>query len=129
MELEKETKQVLLVEDDETIRELFATALTNEGIDVITAKDGAEGVQAALAHKPAVILFDINMPVMNGHEAAEKIRLDSWGKSVPIVFLTNQSDATNVAHAHMINPDDYIVKANIPLKEVINKVRMAMHSS
>jgi CheY-like chemotaxis protein len=67
------------------------------------------------------------MPVMDGHKAAEKIRLDSWGKNVPIIFLTNHSDVANVAHAHMLKPDDYIVKANIPVKEVINKVRLAMH--
>lgn len=128
MEPEKETKTVLIVEDDKSIRELYAIALTNEGIDVITAEDGAEGVAIALEKKPSVIMFDINMPVMNGHDAAEKIRLDSWGKNVPIIFLTNHSDAANVAHAHMLNPDDYIVKANIPVKEVINKVRIAMHS-
>ena len=127
MESEIETKTVLLVEDDEPIRELYATALTNEGLSVITAEDGAEGVALALEKKPSVILFDIEMPVMDGHKAAEKIRLDSWGKDVPIIFLTNHSDVANVAHAHMLSLDDYIVKANIPVKEVINKVRMAMH--
>ncbi len=128
MEPKKETKKVLLVEDDKTIRELYAVALINEGMDVLMAEDGHQGVNMALEHKPAVILFDIDMPVMDGHKAAEKIRLDSWGKTVPIIFLTNHSDAANVAHAHMLNPEDYIVKANIPVKEVINKVRMAMHS-
>jgi DNA-binding response OmpR family regulator len=127
MESEPAKKTVLIVEDDKPIRELFATALTKEGIDVITAEDGAAGVALALKQRPAVILFDINMPVMDGHKAAEKIRLDSWGKNVPIIFLTNHSDVANVAHAHMLKPDDYIVKANIPVKEVINKVRLAMH--
>jgi DNA-binding response OmpR family regulator len=125
----KEPKKILLVEDDQTIRELYATALINEGLDVIMAADGAEGVRIALEKKPSVILFDIEMPVMDGHQAAEKIRLDSWGKKVPIIFLTNLSDAANVAHAHMLQPDDYIVKANVPVKEVINKVRMAMHKA
>jgi CheY-like chemotaxis protein len=127
MEPQKESKKVLLVEDDKPIRELYAIALTNEGIEVLMAEDGAEGVAMAFEHKPAVILFDINMPVMDGHKAAEQIRLDAWGKTVPIIFLTNHSDAANVAHAHMLHPEDYIVKANIPVKEVINKVRLAMH--
>jgi CheY-like chemotaxis protein len=127
MEQEPEKKSVLIVEDDKSIRELYALALMNEKIEVLTAEDGAEGVAMALKHKPAAILFDINMPVMDGHKAAEKIRQDSWGKEVPIIFLTNHSDAANVAHAHMLNPEDYIVKANIPVKEVINKVRTAMY--
>jgi DNA-binding response OmpR family regulator len=122
-----EKKAVLLVEDDKSIRELYAFALTHEGIEVLLADDGAQGLQMALAERPSVILLDINLPVMDGHKVAEKIRFDRWGKTVPIIFLTNQSDAANVAHAHMLNPDDYVVKANIPVKEVINKVRIAMH--
>lgn len=127
MEPEPKPKKVLLVEDDQTIRELYATALIKAGIEIIMAEDGAQGVDMALKHKPDAILFDIEMPVLNGHKAAERIRLDSWGEDVPIIFLTNLSDAANVAHAHMLHPDDYIVKANTPVKEVVNKVRIAMH--
>ena len=127
-ETKVKTKTILLVEDDQTIREFYATALIKEGLEVILATDGKEGVEKALQHKPAVILLDIDMPIMDGHEAAEQIRFDKkWGKEVPIIFLTNHSDATNVAHAHMLHPDDYIVKANTPTKELINKVRTAMH--
>lgn len=128
MEPQTETKKILLVEDDRMIRELYATAFINEGLEVIMAEDGQQGLHLALEHKPAVILFDIDMPILNGHQAAEKLRQDEWGKNVPIIFLTNHSDAANVAHAHMLKPDDYIVKANISIKEIVNKVRMAMHS-
>ena len=120
-------KFVLIVEDDTSIRELYAMALIKAGIDVKMAEDGKQGVDIALAEHPAAILLDIDMPIMNGHQAAEKIRQDDWGKNVPIIFLTNHSDAANVAHAHMLKPDDYIVKANVPIKELVNKVRMAMH--
>lgn len=126
--MEPITKHVLLIEDDKNIRELYAMALINAGIEVKMAEDGAQGVAMALEHHPAVIMLDIDMPIMNGHEAAQKIRFDDWGKSVPIIFLTNHSDAANVAHAHMLKPDDYIVKANEPLQEIVNKVRLAMHS-
>ena len=126
--MEPLTKKVLLVEDDQTIRELYATAFINAGLEVSMAEDGAQGVAMALELKPAVILLDIDMPVMNGHEGAEKIRHDAWGKTVPIIFLTNHSDAANVAHAHMLKPDDYIVKANTSIKDIINQVRLAMHS-
>ncbi len=121
-------KFVLVVEDDTNIRELYAMALIKAGINVKMAEDGQQGVDIALAEHPAAILLDIDMPIMNGHQAAEKIRQDDWGKNVPIIFLTNHSDAANVAHAHMLKPDDYIVKANVPIKELVNKVRMAMHS-
>ncbi len=121
-------KFVLIVEDDTNIRELYVMALIKAGIEVKMAEDGQQGVDIALTEHPAAILLDIDMPIMNGHQAAEKIRQDDWGKNVPIIFLTNHSDAANVAHAHMLKPDDYIVKANVPIKELVNKVRMSMHS-
>ena len=127
MEETQDTKFVLIVEDDTNIRELYATALIAAGLEVKMAENGQQAVDVALASRPAVILLDIDMPVMNGHDAAAKIRMDEWGKNVPIIFLTNHSDAANVAHAHMLKPDDYIVKANEPIKELVNKVRLAMH--
>lgn len=128
MENDTNKKFVLIVEDDTNIRELYAMALIKAGIEVKMAEDGQQGVDIALAEHPVAILLDIDMPIMNGHQAAEKIRQDDWGKNVPIIFLTNHSDAANVAHAHMLKPDDYIVKANVPIKELVNKVRMSMHS-
>jgi DNA-binding response OmpR family regulator len=126
--MDTETKHILIVEDDKNIRELYAMALVNAGMEVKMAENGQQGVTMALEHHPAVILLDIDMPLMNGHEAAEQIRFDAWGKTVPIIFLTNHSDAMNVAHAHMLKPDDYIIKANEPLKDIVNKVRLAMHT-
>lgn len=127
METQEQKKSVLLIEDDQNIRELYATALLKAGIEIAMAENGAQGLEVALQKKPSVIMVDIDMPVMNGHEFAQKLRLDPWGKDAKIIFLTNHSDATNVAHAVMQKPEEYIVKANEPIKDVINKVRMAMH--
>ncbi|HMO78266.1 MAG TPA: response regulator [Candidatus Paceibacterota bacterium] len=122
-----EQKQVLLVEDEKNIRELYAMALINAGIDILMAEDGEQGVALALKHHPSLILMDISMPVLDGHEAVKKIRADSWGKNAKIIFLTNHSEATNVAHAISQHPEDYIVKVNTPVKEIINRVREAMY--
>ena len=127
MESETNKKSVLIVEDDQSIRELYAVALIQAGLEVHMAENGEQGLKMALDKHPSVILLDIDMPIMDGHKTAEKLRLDEWGKTARIIFLTNHSDASNVAHATMLKPDDYIVKANIPIKDVINKVRLAMH--
>lgn len=124
--MEEESKKVLLVDDDDFIREMYTTALESAGIEVITAKNGKDGADLAIKHHPSVILLDIEMPIMNGHEAAEKIRLDGWGKTARILFLTNHSDPTNVVTAVSQKPEDFIVKANISVKEVVNQVRIAM---
>lgn len=119
---------VLIVEDDEVILELYATAFTQAGIKVLKAKNGQEGVDLALKHHPDAILMDIVMPVMPGHKAVEKIRLDPWGKDAKVIFLTNMSDAENVYLAVEQGSEEYIIKANTPVKEVVNQTRMAMRA-
>jgi len=119
---------VLIVEDDDNLRKLYSDAISGVGINVLTAKNGKEGVEMALEHHPSVILMDIMMPVMDGHEAMKKIRLDKWGKNAKVIFLTNFSDAENVVHAVEEGTEEYIVKANTSIKEIINEVRIAMNT-
>jgi len=119
---------VLIVEDDENIRDIYSEAFKIAGITVLTATNGSEGVVAALEHHPDAILMDIMMPVMGGHEAMSKIRRDSWGKHAKVVYLTNMDDAENITHAVEQGSDEYIIKANMTPKEVVNQVRMAMRA-
>lgn len=128
MEPDNDRKQILLIDDDQFIREMYATALTNAGLHTIMAENGQQGIELALKHKPALILLDIEMPDIDGHHVAEKIRQDRWGKDAKIIYLTNRSEPKDVVHAITLKPEDYIVKANIPIKEVINRVRLAMHT-
>jgi CheY-like chemotaxis protein len=72
--------------------------------------------------------MDIMMPVMGGHEAMHIIRKDAWGKNAKVVYLTNMSDAENIVHAVEQGSDEYIIKANLTPREVVNHVRMAMRA-
>lgn len=120
---------ILIIEDDKNIRELYKTALEAAGLSVLTAENGEVGLKLALEKHPAVTLLDIMMPGMDGHEVAQKIRLDAWGRHAKIIFLTNFSDAENVVHAVKEGSEKYIVKANTEIKEVVNTVRTAMHTA
>jgi DNA-binding response OmpR family regulator len=122
------TVTVLIVDDDESLRELYADAFELAGINVMKADNGATGVTLALKHHPDAILMDIMMPVMNGHEAVAKIREDDGGKKAIIIFLTNMTDAENVVHAVEKGSSEYIIKSNVPPKEVVNQTRMAMRA-
>jgi len=116
-------QSVLIVEDDSAIRELYQTALTEAGLEVQVAQTGAAGVETALSFHPNVILMDIMLPDMNGHKAVEKIRLDNWGRTAKIIFLTNRSDAEDVVQAVALGSDEYIIKAHTTPKELVNQVR------
>jgi len=122
-----DTIKVLTVDDNDDLRESIITALTHAGFTTLAARDGREGVALALEHHPDVILMDILMPDMNGHEAAEKIRQDKWGRDAKIIFLTSLSDAENVVKAVEKGSEDYLVKAHLSLEELVKKVRLVYH--
>jgi CheY-like chemotaxis protein len=125
MELEQ---TVLVIEDDKNIRDMYTDAFTGVGLTVYSAENGEEGIALALKHHPRVILVDIMIPGMNGHQVVNEIRKDSWGKNAHIIYLTNMSDAENVIQAVAQKPEEYIIKSNASIKEVINIVRTAMYA-
>ncbi len=120
--------KILTVEDDNDLREAITTALQGAGFSVLTAADGREGVRLALAEHPDVILMDIMLHELNGHEAVAKIRQDVWGQNAKIIFLTSQTEAENVVYAVQSGSDAYIVKPHATLAEIVQKVREVLHS-
>ena len=119
---------ILIVEDDEAIRELYHDALEAAELTTVLASTAAEGVALALERHPKVILMDISLPDQTGHEAVAAIRADDWGKTAKILFLTNRTDPEDVVQAIEQGSEDYIIKAHTEVKEVVNKVRLAMHA-
>jgi len=119
---------VLTCEDNNDLREALATALRAADFTVYEAGDGVAGVEQALTHHPDVILMDILMPGLNGHEAVKKIRLDPWGKTAKIIYLSALSDAENVVHAVKSGSEEYIVKTHTNLADIVEKIRLAKHT-
>jgi DNA-binding response OmpR family regulator len=122
-----DAQTVLIIEDDTNIRDMYTDAFNGVGLTVFTAKNGDEGVTMAFTHHPKVILVDIMMPGKNGHQVVAEIRKDSWGKDARIIYLTNMTDAENVVNAVAQKPEEYIIKSQMEVKEVINIVRTAMY--
>ena len=123
------THPILIAEDDQNMRELCIEAFERAGLPVITARNGRDAVALALEHHPAIILMDIQMPIMDGHEAMRKIREDEhWGSHAKVIYLTNFSDPEHVYEAVQNRSVDFIVKAHTPINEIVNRVRIAMYS-
>ena len=121
-------KSILVVEDEPDIREAMAAAIKKAGYQVYTAENGEIGLTMALANKPDLILMDLVMPVMDGHEALQKLRQDPWGKNAKVVVLSAMDDVVNVASAHEGGITDYLIKSNASLDELLNKIRIALHA-
>lgn len=122
------TETVLIIEDDTNIRDMYGDALSAAGLTVYKAQNGEDGVVQALKERPKVVLVDIMMPGMGGHEVVSRIRKDAWGKTARIIFLTNMTDADNVVAAVAQKPEEYIIKSQTEIKDVVNMVRTAMYA-
>jgi len=117
---------ILLVDDEPDILKLYQTALLQAGFRVVTATNGAEAIETIKQKHPALILMDVKMPVMDGVEAAMKIRENPETASSKLVFLTAFSDPArpevDLRAAREIGALDFL-KKGIALTELIEKVK------
>ncbi len=116
-------QKILIVDDDRDLREALQTGFSNAGFVTITAGDGSSGLKTALTEKPDLILLDITMPIMNGHEMLHELRKDTWGKDVPVILLTNSDDPANITRGFGLKSDAYFIKSSLSLESIIKKVK------
>ena len=113
---------ILLVDDDPDIREFVTFNLAKEGYNVVTAKDGAEGVEAVKKHRPDLVLLDVMMPGMDGIEACEAIRTNPDIASTLIAFLSARGEDYSQVAGFDAGADDYITKPIRP-KVLVSRVK------
>lgn len=117
-------KTILIIEDHAPVRIALAEKFSREGMKTMEAKDGEEGLQMALEHKPDLILLDIIMPRMSGMTMLEQLRKDAWGKTVPVVILTNLNPDDKIMREIMeTEPIFYLVKADWKIEDVVTKAK------
>ena len=115
--------KVLLVEDNEMNRDMLSRRLKRKGFEVIIAVDGREGVAKASAESPDLILLDMSLPVMNGWEAARKIKADPETRDIPIIALTAHAMAGDREKALEAGCDEYDTKP-IELPRLLGKINL-----
>ena len=107
--------KVLVVDDDPVISKLLEVNFEMEGYDVIIAANGVEGLAAARADRPDLIVSDVMMPVMNGLEFAAAAKADPNLADIPFVLLSAKAQTADV-NAGMDLADDYVTKPFDPLE-------------
>lgn len=112
-------EKILLVDDDDDIREIITLYLKNEGYIVITADDGSKAVSAALIEQPDLIILDMMLPGMNGIEICQELRKSL---ATPIIFLSCKSTPTEKSIGLFAGGDDYMGKPFEPI-ELIARVK------
>ena len=114
--------KVLIVEDDQAIRQMYETKLTTEGFQVQTASNGGEGLAKAKQFTPDVVLLDIMMPDVTGIDFLTDLRKASRNDSIKVIVMTNLDDP-NLRQSLEGLISDYVVKAEITPGEMAGKIK------
>jgi two-component system cell cycle response regulator DivK len=107
-------QKILIVEDQEDNRTILRDLLGHAGFEVLEAVNGAEGIKAAARERPDLILMDIQMPEMDGYEAARRIKAEPNTADIPIVAVTSYALSGDEQKAKAAGCDDYVTKPFSP---------------
>jgi two-component system cell cycle response regulator DivK len=121
------SQRILVIEDHEDNRRILRDLLTNADFEVIEAEDGEAGLAAAAAHRPDLILIDIQLPDIDGYEAARRLKGDTLLHAIPIIAVTSYALAGEAETARAAGCDAYIPKPYSP-RQLLAKVREYLSS-
>ena len=102
--------RILVVDDDDMLRDMIQQTLELEGHEVLSACNGREGVERAGRDRPDVVLMDVGMPVMDGHEATRRIKAGAATAGIPVIILTAAANQKDREQALAAGADDYEAK-------------------
>jgi len=110
--------KILLVEDDNNLREIYEARLLAEGYEIVSAEDGEQALAMAVKEKPDLIISDIMMPKISGFDMLDILRSTPETKHVKVIMMTALSQAEDKARADKLGADKYLVKSQVTLEDV-----------
>ncbi|MEQ8846231.1 response regulator [Botrimarina sp.] len=116
------TKRVLLVDDDAEIVESLRLALEANGLEVLVARDGNQGLALTEREDPDLVILDMMMPKRSGFLVLERLRRTKDDKSPPVIMITANEGNRHKAYAEMLGVDDYLRKP-FPMDRLIDSVK------
>lgn len=115
--------KVLIVEDDDILRDIYALKLEMEGFDVETARDGQEGLEKVDKVKPDLIILDMMMPRVDGMQFLQRYRQDKVAPEAKVLVASNKSSPEQVQEAKRLGATDYLIKSQITPDELVEHIR------
>lgn len=116
-------KKILLVEDDDTLADVYQTRLNAEGFDIKRVPNGEEALATALEYKPDLILLDVMMPKVSGFDVLDILRNTPDTTNVKIIMLTALSQDSDRERAKSLGVDDYLIKSQVVIADVVDRVK------
>jgi two-component system, cell cycle response regulator DivK len=116
------TKRILVIEDQEDNRRILRDLLSSVGYELIEAENGEDGVAAAAAERPDLILMDIQLPLLDGYEATRRIKAQPALSAIPIIAVTSYALSGDEDKARAAGCEGYVTKPFSP-RELLAKIR------
>ncbi len=117
------SKVVLLVEDNDFIRNMYQLKLSKAGLTVEEAVDGKQALEKIAAKKPDLVLLDMMMPNMSGIDVLKQLNKDKLIPELPVIVLTNIMNSQAITEARDLGARDYIIKTDLTPSQVIDKLK------
>jgi CheY-like chemotaxis protein len=114
--------KILIVEDDKIILNMYRVKFTKAGHDVQVAENGHDGLNLMKSYNPDIVLMDLMMPVMDGFTALQHAKADPQLKNIPIVILTNLSQAEDSDKVISSGATAFLVKSDLTPAQVLEKI-------
>lgn len=124
-----ENQFVLVVEDDPFYANIYRTKLTKENIDVEVASNGDDALAISRKRKPALVLTDLIMPRKDGFQTLKEFKEDPLLKDIKMIVLSNLSQEEDMKRVKELGAEEYIIKANVSLQEVVEKVKNSLKNA
>jgi CheY-like chemotaxis protein len=119
--------KVLVVDDEPFIRMALVKKLTKDGFEVLEAENGVKAVETALANHPDIITCDLVMPEKDGSEVVASLREDSWGKSVPILLLSNSQGDERLTKVEQDPNCKVRIKSSLSLDKMVGLIKETLN--
>lgn len=115
--------RILLVEDDDALANVYVTRLQAEGFDVRRVNNGEDALASALNYHPDLVLLDVMMPKVSGFDVLDILRNTPETANLKIIMLTALSQESEKERAKTLGVDDYLVKSQVVIADVIDRIR------
>lgn len=112
-----------MVEDNIFLRKLYRDKFTRAGFEFIEATNGIEGVNKVMTEKPNLVILDLLLPRKNGFNVLSDIKSNSQTKKIPVIILSNLGQEIDIKEAFSLGAQEYLVKTDVRLSEVVNRVK------
>lgn len=116
-------RKILLVEDDTALASVYRSRLELEGFDVCEANNGEDALSLAVSEHPDLVLLDVMMPKISGFDVLDILRNTPETTNIRVIMLTALSQPKDKERAEQLGVDDYLVKSQVVIDDVIERVR------